>query len=126
MHAKLALQAANDQVVDAQRLQRRLKLGAVEGVGRRLSNSKVAGLRGKLFIELPGIAVEAKRPVVSFMLDEDHRRTDGSCLGGHCIDSIDDPVDVEGGPLAGTKGPLNVDNEEGSRHAVEFDAYRWS
>jgi hypothetical protein len=95
-----------------------MQLGLVERVRRRLANPKVSRTRRESCGELPSSGAKLKRPTAFLVLDEDHRRTNSSRLCADRIDSLDDPVDIEGGFFARTQSVLDIDDEECSLHGV--------
>jgi hypothetical protein len=90
----------------------------VERVGSGLANANVLGLHSKALVELPVFCALLKRSLGFLVLDEKHRRSGYSCLGGQGVDSVHDAVDVEGRFRSRTQSLLDVDDEQGVFHGA--------
>jgi hypothetical protein len=90
----------------------------VERVGSGLANVNVLGLHRKALVELRAFCAVLKRSLDFLVLDEKHRRSGHSCLGGQGFDSVHDAVDVEGRFRSRTQSLLDIDDEQGVFHGL--------
>jgi hypothetical protein len=91
----------------------------VKRVRRSLADPNVVRTYGDTLIELPVLGT-VPEPCVVFVLDQKHWGSRSSHPGTHFIDPIDDSVDIDAGPSAGTQDCLDVDDEQRWLHGWEL------